>query len=57
MAGNKAIFVELDQMGIPCFKGIPCGHGPIQRVIPFATKAQVIGGKSARIEIASGILC
>ena len=47
---------ELEKLGIPCFRGIPCGHGPVQRAIPFATRAKITGGKNPFIEIETGVV-
>jgi len=40
----------------PVFNGVPCGHGSVQRPIPFGTPCSLMGGPKSKMIIAGGSL-
>lgn len=53
---NSVIPRFTDNTKIPVFKGIPSGHGKIQRTLPLNTKAKVIKSKGRfQLQVSTGV--
>lgn len=53
---SELMQIWADRLKIPVLKGLPAGHGSIQRPVPFFTKAQLQLGRKPHLEIQTGIL-
>lgn len=48
---QEALKAFAHESSIPFFTGLPCGHGPINYLLPFGTKAQLSIGTKAKLRV------